>query len=310
MNVNWYKSETREVRPFFEVESVEEALRDAEVRLFDEAPFLGTESYLLNEQELRRLSPVVRPRLDVSRIKGNRTVNARDLVLVVSATNPFLKRTRLIGQHNVAGKLPEEIAVGAEVLDALGGGANLEMDVTLCLNRGLPRQAGKPFIPGHWIARKQFSVRSAKQSEDFDVETLDDEGWKARGFPAKTLYNVEYMGEIASVVEANRPIAKVQIHVDVYRRIAAESDSKLARPVQTILAAEIIAQVLAASASEWEGLDEPERGSPLSAVLKHVNKVERCSLRQLHALATGSSLQRLRALLHADRGTVRAIAEA
>ena len=45
-----------------------------------------------------------------------------------------------------------------------------------------------------------------------------------------------------------------------------------------------IRQILAASASEWEGAEAPELRSPLQAFLKQINKVEPCTLTQLHEL--------------------------
>ena len=78
------------------------------------------------------------------------------------------------------------------MLEQLGGGSHMTVEVALCLAAGLKKEPGKPFMQGHWISKKTFDLRPPKPTEDFDVEATDDATWKLLGFPTKTLYHVEY----------------------------------------------------------------------------------------------------------------------
>jgi len=306
----WYRSEARDVRPFFEVQSIEGALSHASIRLYENIPYTEESSFVINEQDVGRLDISIRPSIDRQLIESCPKAVRDELTLVVRATNPFLKRTQVVTRCPVL-SVPQEITIGSEVLEKLGGGTNLDLDSFVCLDAELPKKAGRPFFPGHWLAKKGFKLRSARVAEDFDIEPLDDAGWTQRGYPPKTLYLVQYIGPMNEKTLPEQQIAKVFVHVDVYRRIAAETNPKNVRAIQAILAAEIVCQILAASISmsEWEDATAPEAGSPLSAVLKRINKTFKCDLASLRALAREPGLQKLRAVLQADQDVVRAIVE-
>jgi hypothetical protein len=310
MKVNWSKSESRDVRPFFEVEQLAGAFSGAAIRLHDRMAYSEETSFVLNEQDIRRLNIMVRPALDTALVHACPAVKTSRLSVIVLATNSFLKRSRIVDRYAVDGLKREEISIGSEVLEALGGGANVSIDVCLYLNGELPIKTGRPYFPGHWLARKSFLLRSARLAEDFDVEPLDDDGWRARGLPAKTLYHVDYIGPMNEKLEQGQQLAKVYIHADVFRHMAAASDSKGMRAIQSVLAPEIICQILAASVSEWETARHPEQHSPLAALLKRINKSYKCDLPQLREMVQERGLQRLRAILQSDQETVRAIVEA
>ena len=67
-------------------------------------------------------------------------------------------------------------------------------------------------MQGHWLSKKTFDLRPPKQAEDFGVDPMDDDGWKAMGFPAKTLYHVEYYSGVNEQASKDHPIAKVYVH--------------------------------------------------------------------------------------------------
>jgi hypothetical protein len=139
---------------------------------------------------------------------------------------------------------------------------------------------------------------------------MDDEGWKALGFPPKTLYYVEYYSGFNEPVSKDRPLAKVRIHADVYKKLAADNLPKMSRPIMAFLAAEIPCQLLALSLSEWKDASQPEARSPLSAFLKRINRIQPCTLEQLRILVEQPGMPKLRAILHADQQSVRQVAEA
>lgn len=303
------KSATRDIRPFFGVASLEEALDTAQIRLYEDQPFTDATTFTVEEQDVAKLSIALRPNLSEAVLSGG-SIARNKLVLAVTAYNPFLKRTVIVHKTSLVGEAPHEVALGSEMLERLGGGSRMTVEVALCLAKQLPKQAGSPFLHGHWISKKSFDLRPPQIAEDFGIDPMDDAGWKAMGMPAKTLYFVQYYSGVNEPVSKDRPMAKVLIHSDAYKKLSTDSNSKMAKPLMAFLAAEIPCQILAASISEWKDAEVPEARSPLQAFLKRINRIELCTLAQLRGLVEQPGMPRLRAILHADQSSVRQVAEA
>lgn len=307
-SANYHKSATKDVRPFFAAATLEEAVDHAQIRLFDDQPFTDAVSFTIEEQEVPRLAVVVKPNLSEATLAAG-TISRSKLALAITAVNPFLKKTVLIQKVSLSKEAPDEVAIGAEVLERLGGGSNVTIEVALCLASSLIKEVGKPFMQGHWLSKKSFDLRPPKPAEDFGVDPMEDEGWKAMGFPAKTLYHVEYYSGVNEQASKDRPIAKVYVHADVYKKLSADNLPKMSRPLLAFLAAEIPCQILAASYSDWKDADEVDSRSPLAAFLKRINRVQPCTLQELKRLVGDPGMPKLRAILHADQQSVRQVAE-
>lgn len=307
--ITYHKSATKDVRPFFGAASLEDALSRAEIRLFDDQPFTPATSFTVEETDLRRLNIAVRPNLN-DQLLAAAVVPRKKLVLAVTAFNPFMKRTLSVLKAPMSVAPPAEVPIGTEVVEQLGGGSTMTVDLALCLAQELPKKPGAPFLQGHWLSKKSFDLRPPKISEDFDIVPMDDEDWAAMGMPPKTLYFVEYYGGVNEPVSKDRPLAKVKVHSDVFKKLSADNNQRLAKPLMTFLAAELPCQILAASFSDWKDANASESGSPLSAFLKRINRFRPCSLVELRQLVDEPGMQKLRAILHADQQSVRQVAEA
>lgn len=308
MSTKYHKSASKDVRPFFEAATLEEAIAGAQIRLFENQPFTDAASFVIEEQEVSRLALAVKPNLSEATLDGG-SIKRSKLTLAVTAFNPFLKKTSLVGKFPLAKSAPDEVAIGAEVLERLGGGSNITIEIALCLAEALTKEAGKPFMQGHWLSKKSFDLRPPKPAEDFGVDSMDDAGWKAMGFPAKTLYYVDYYGGVNEPASKDRPIAKVFVHADVFKKLAADNLPKMSRPMMAFLAAEIPCQILAVSYSDWKDAEGVEPRSPLAAFLKRINRIQPCTLQQLKQLVDQPGMPKLKAILHADQQTVRQVAE-
>lgn len=305
---NYHKSATKDVRPFFGVAALEHALDGALIRLYEGQPFEGGSSFVVEERDLPKLSIAVRPNL-ASGTLASGGIPLAELALAVIASNPFLKRTVVVYREGLAAGLPDDITVGAEALDRLGGGGNLRIEVALCLGTTAKREPGRPFLAGHWLAKRSFDLRVPKAVEDFDIDALEDADWVRLGYPPKTLYQVEYFGGVNEPVSKERPLVKVRVHADVHKKLASETQAKAARPLLAFLAAEIPCQILASSFADWKDAESVELKSPLSSFLKRINKVHPCSLAELRELVQEQGMPKLRAILHADQECVRRIGE-
>lgn len=306
----YHKSATRDVRPFFEAATLEDSVAATQIRLYEDQPFTEAASFTIEAQDSGRLAIVLRPSITEA-ILASSAIARSKLVLAVTAVNPFLKRTELVHRTVLKDDVPGDIVVGSEVLERLGGGSNITIEVVLCLGTALKKEPGKPFMQGHWLSKKVFDLRPPKPTEDFDVEPIGDEGWKAMGYPAKTLYHVDYITGFNEAVDKSRPIAKVRIHEDVYKKLAADNLPAMSRPMMAFLAAEIPCQLLAASLSEWKEAAAPEPRSPLEAFFKRLQRVEpQLTMSSLSLWAGQPGMPRIRALLHADQESVRKVVEA
>lgn len=307
--VHWRKSATKDVRPFFGAATLETALDIAEIRLYENALFSGETAFQIEPHDVERLCIAVRHNLSSEALSSG-SMRKSDLLLSITALQPFLKKTCVVAALPLSAKVPDEVAIGDEVLSKLGGGSNIKVEVALCLAKRLPKKAGKPFLSGHWLSKKTFALREPKVAEDFEIEPMDDEAWKQIGWPAKTLYSVDYLGGFNEPAAKDRQLAKVRVHADIHKKLTVESNQRLAKPIMASLAAEITCQVVAASLSDWEHADEVTPQSPLAAFLKRINRVQTTSFEDLKKLAKQPGMPKLRALLHSDQQSVRSIAEA
>lgn len=307
--VIWRKSAIKDVRPFFGVVSLEDSLSSAELQINEDGPFSPEPVFVIEPGDVSKLRLTVRLNFSQAALNFD-AVKKGDLVLAVTAVQPFIKKTIVIATFAIDKDLPDEITIEDEVLAALGGGSNMNLDLALCLKKKLPKNPGTPFLFGHWLSKKSFAIRPPKLAEEFDIEPTEDDAWKKLGYPAKTLYLVEYFGGINEPVAKDKQTARIRVHSDIYKKLTAESQQKLAKPILYGLAAELTCQMLAASIADWENADEVVPQSPLSAFMKKINRIQPCNLEEFKELAKKPGMPKLRALLHADQQTVRSIAEA
>lgn len=307
--VNWRKSAIKDVRPFFGTVSLEESMSLAELQINEDGPFSPEPAFVIEPGDVSKLRLTARLNFNQAALSFD-VVKRGDLVLAVTAVQPFMKKTIVIATFAIDKDLPDEITIDDEVLAALGGGSNMNIDLALCLKKKLPKKPGTPFLFGHWLSKKSFALRPPKLAEEFDIEPTEDDAWKKLGYPAKTLYLVEYFGGVNEPVAKDRQTARMRVHSDIYKKLTAESQQKLAKPILNGLAAELACQMLAASMSDWENADEVVPQSPLSAFMKKINRIQPCTLDEFKEMAKKPGMPKLRALLHADQQTVRSIAEA
>ncbi|WP_421885004.1 hypothetical protein [Methylibium sp.] len=306
--ITWRKSASKDVRPFFGTATLENSVDAAEIRLFGDGDYSAEANFLVEPADAPNLAITVKPNVEPATLVTD-SIKKSDLVLAVSVLQPFLKKTVVIGQFPISKALPEEVEIGGDVLEELGGGANAVVEVALCLAKKLTKKPGSPFLLGHWLSKKSFSLRVPKPVEVFNVIPMSDKDWEAMGWPAKTMYSVDYIGGFNEPAVKDRQLANVRVHSDVHRKLTLESSQRLAKPIEASLAAEITAQIIASSLPEWQDSDEVVPLSPLSAFMKRLDAVQKTSFTELKNLAMQPGMPKLKAFLHATEQTVRFIKE-
>ncbi|TPL03743.1 MULTISPECIES: hypothetical protein [unclassified Mesorhizobium] len=299
----WHRTEPREVRPFFQLQSAEDSLRSCRIKLFKDSDISDETSFDLDEIAFQKLDPIV-----FFSVVGPETwlpsgLEASDLELVLVATHPFLKRSEVLASLPLSESLPTDWAISPEILGRFAGGRNLKLTVAICLRYDREPMPGSPFVVGHWLAQKTFSLKSRATPTLFDLRTRTDEEWVAAHFPPKTLYFVEYAGGIAEESEEDTYVARVYIHIDAHNKLV--SSPSLGDAFQPFLATEIVLSILTESFSEWKSLDTPHSGSPLATLLQQLGKSSPITLSALKdAINTPG---RARAILQDRLAVVQAI---
>lgn len=281
---------------------MENALEDAGIRLFEGADILKDTSFDLDEIDFQKLRPAICLSLVDPDLWMPKDLARADLELLLIARNSFLKRSDVIERVRLDEALPTEWEIDPERLADYGGGRNLQLTIALCLATDRQPKPGIPFLAGHWLARKVFYLRSRTLPSLFDVRTRSDEEWVSAGYPAKTLFTVEYTGGIEVEAEDGSSVATVYLHVEAYNRMVG---APIGDALQPLLASEIIATVLLESARDWERLEIPPARSPLATVLKQFEKSKSLSLAELRALVAKPAL--LRAELQDRLNVVRSL---
>lgn len=302
MTIAWHRTEPRDVRPFFETAKAENALDDSGIRLFANDDTLFDTSFDLDEIDFQKLEPIVYINMVAPEIWMPEGLASGDLELVLIARHAFLKRSEVVARHSLSATIPAEIVIEPDLLERLGGGRNLQITLALCLATDRDPVPGTPFVPGHWLARKAFLLRSRTMPALFDLQTRTDEAWKAAGFPAKTFFAVDYAGGIAGEMEDGSSVATVYVHIDAHNKMI---NSPVGDALQPMLAAEIILTIMLMSFADWKDLDSIDPASPLATLAKQLGNDSPLGLDDLKKL--GNDTAKLRALLQDRLSVVRAI---
>ena len=207
MTETWHRSEPRLVRPFFNTKNAEDAVANSLVRLRSGVEPSDAEVYDLDEIDLPQLAPSLLPRVVPLSQWLPADHEPDDFEIVLLARSQFLKTSLVVARFFGSSTIPGEVPVQAQDLQALGGGRNLQLTVAICLSKDKPPKPGSPFSTGHWVASKHFWLRERTIKSLFDVRPRTSEEWVENGYPARTLYCIDYDGGIDSTDPQPKGIA-------------------------------------------------------------------------------------------------------
>jgi hypothetical protein len=277
----WHREEPREVRPFFTMIDAERCIEKSSMRLFAGGDILTDPSFELDEIDFKKLDPIVYPTVadPISWLPSGLAADDLDLVLI--ARHGFLKRSEILESISLGAAVPASWPVGSEALSRLGGGRNLQLTLAICLRNDRAPSPGSPFVPGHWLAKKTFLLRSRTMPTLFDLRVRTDDEWHAAGYPPKTFYAVEYLGGIDAELDEGASVATVFVHADAHNKMVSAA---IGESLQPMLGAEIISSILLDSFKDWQAAESVDPASPLATLLKQLGKEKPLSLQGLKAL--------------------------
>lgn len=294
----WHRAEPREVRPFFDTISAENALGSCSIKLYEDSEFSVDTSFELDEIDFQKLAVTLSLKIADPKTWVGSNLKPSDLELIAVARHGFLKRSDVVLRVNLGQKLPSHISVDPKTLARMGGGRNTQITLAICLAEDRPPQPGTPFVSGHWLAKKTFVLRSRTMPTLFDLRIRKDEDWIAVGYPAKTFFAVDYLGGIETELDEGSSVATVWVHADAHTKLTT---SPLGDTVQPLLAAEIITAILLDSFDDWKDKTAVHVNSALSTLLEKLGGEVPMDLSELQMLSANSS--KLRATIQ-DRLSV------
>lgn len=298
----WHRTEPRDVRPFFETAQAENALDNSGIRLFTNGDTSEEATFDLDEIDFQKLDIAVHPTMVDPGHWMPTGLSEGDIELVLIGRHSFLKRSEIIARFDLSDDFPGDIPIEAELLERLGGGRNVLFTLALCLKTDREPVPGTPFVPGHWLAKKTFLLRSRSLPALFDLQTRTDEAWIAAGFPPKTFFAVDYGGGISGEMEDGSAVATVHIHIDAHNKMA---NTAIGDSLQPLLAAEIITSIILESLSEWKDLETIDAASPLATLAKQLGDSEPMTPDDLRKLCSRPA--KLRAVLQDRLAVVRSL---
>jgi hypothetical protein len=223
---------------------VEAALADVRLRLRADAEFNDRTSFDASDVELRDIQPEFALNVQASALEELRPLTAADLALAIRFTDPKLRRSELVFESDID-TLPRTWAVPPEVKERFSWKFGLTASVALVLKENRPPEPGLPYMRGHWIARKDFSVRPVAGRRTFPIERWPADEFARRGLPRDTVYWIEFLTDDLNVrFDDPSEAFRVCLRADVYDGLADAEETPAGRAVVKLIEAEILAEEL------------------------------------------------------------------
>jgi len=299
---NWRRTETRTVRPF---PSIDGSLTAVRLKLFPDAGFDERTSFDASEAELRDVNPEFRLVVERSALEASGLPTAADLSLVIRLADIRLRRSELVFESGLE-SLPETWAVPPDVRNRFSWKFGVDASVALVLRSERSPQPGQPFMPGHWVARKDFSVRANREPRALPIERWTAEDFVRERLPRESVYWIQFVtDDLNSRFDDPGEAFRVCLRADVYDSLVGSQETPRGRAVMSLIAAEILTEVL------WRGLrnlgdgEEIERGGLLHSAVVRVRKATNATEETLRRFVADHELSTLRTFAQAALGVRR-----
>jgi len=301
----WQRTETRTVRPFA---SVDACLAGVRLKLFPDDAFDERTSFDASDAELRDVSPEFRLVVDRSALEASRLPAVSDLSLVIRLDDTKLRRSEVVFETGLQ-TLPETWALPPDVRNRFSWKFGVDTSVALVLRSERPPQPGLPFMRGHWVARKDFSIRAKAEPRAFPIERWTAEDFARQGLPRDSVYWIQFItNDLNSRFDDPGEAFRVCLRADVYDAFVYAQETPQGRALFSMITAEILTEVLWRGLTDLEASEEIEKGSLLHSALARVEKATNATQGTVRQFAVDGELSSLRTFAQAAVGTRRAVA--
>lgn len=280
------------------------------LKLFPDAGFDERTSFDASEVDLGNVSPEFLLAVDHSVLEASPLATSHDLslALVIRFADVRLRRSELVFQSELP-SLPETWAVPTDVRNRFSWRFGVDASVALVLTSDRPIKAGQPFMRGHWVARKDFSIRRKAEPRAFPIECWTPEDFARQGLPRDSVYWIQFISDdLNGRFDDPGEAFRVCLQADVCDAFRYAEETPQARALFSMIVAEILAEVLWRGLSNLDAGEEIERGGLLHSALARVAKATNATQEALRKFVVDGELSSLRTFAQAAVGARRAVA--
>lgn len=239
----WLRTERRDVRPF---QDVSEILDRTELRIEKDGSFTKSTTIPVEDIDPGSIGIALKIPMLPSDVERKVELEREEISIVVIVNDYTLKKSDCIHRIKLDEINEDPYELNDKQLKSYNWKGNVSIDVAAVLSVDRSIEPNKPFLAGHWIAKKRFSLNAGKENPAFPIISLSGDGFKERGLPVDTVYYVDFVSDSLDVSFTELENAfKIYIHEDVFNSLVRNENSPQTRLAERILMTEIFACILA-----------------------------------------------------------------
>lgn len=303
MALDWRRAESRTVRPFTGVDS---CLDGVKMRVTPDEIFDDETRFSLDKINMETFRPELELNFDHTFLATG-PYASDTLEFVVQVSDRGLKRSKIVFRSNPS-SLPAVWSIPDSEMRQFSWSSGAEISVALVLRKSGAFVPGRPFIMGHWVARKNFTIAGKPAISSFPIERWTAREFKAEGLPGDTPFLIQFKSlDFYVRMENPAEYLAVCIREDVYDSLAENEERGIAKAFASLLCAEVMAGIVSSSLSKMKPEDDYEKGSPLDNVLSRIRKSTGFTRQQLEELVAREELTKVKSIALASCGVRKAL---
>jgi hypothetical protein len=250
---SWFRKFTRSVRPF---KYSEDLLDNIEFRLNDFESFKLEPSINVDQLQLDQINLEFKIKLDQSSLEEELSIDPGLLSLNIFIDDAMLKKRGALFSKNINDLEFDEnndcvLTIEKSEIFKYSWTTKTKITIALVLEKNRELTIGQPYLPGHWLAKKEIPITQESDRPRFVFEVADPQKFKELGLPPDTSYFIKILGD-----DLNQPIEEVAEIIKIYlsksvNNVLAKTEGKnLGNSLSDIIGYDLIATILSAGFSD------------------------------------------------------------
>jgi hypothetical protein len=200
-------------------------------------------------------------------------IGLEHLSVVISLQDMHLHRNEVVLEKNLT-EVPESWELPRETRDRFAWRSGVQATVALVLNADRQIVVGEPFLRGHWLERKVFSIRSKSEPlSTFPIEKWPADEFVRRHLPSDSVYWIEFISDdFNQRFEDPGEALHLALRDNVYDTLADNEQTPAGKAVLALILAEVVTDILWIGLKNLTATDELQRGGVLHGVLDLIRK--------------------------------------
>lgn len=264
------RTERRTVRPFAGISAFEDVLKP--VRLQIGQVEVGS-NYSIPDHAFRNLALKLYLPLNFEELANavkSMDLKVTDVDLVVFATGLTFKKTVLVSRWTILKdpNFTDVITFGSAESPQTFGDSNkgFDLSVALVLNKKLGAKILRPYLPGTWLAKRDYSVKPERLQSSFAPTPMDSTKKSELKIPASSLIYLDIRDAVTVATEMEEALT---LYVDAQLLgILQSSSSPVSRAITTLIAREAISSLVHTASSNLKQMGELGEEQLLESMLE------------------------------------------